>query len=393
MSKKIVVIENTKKKLWRDINLLRDEQGFIKAGSPRFLGLFGRDSLIVAWQLLDYDPLIAKNTLSILTRFQGKKTDFKTEEEPGKILHEYYPKNISNAWWKKYKAKHKWLKKGKKFYMSIDSTPLFLIVLAEYFERTKDRAFILKLWPNVIRAINWIINYGDTDKDGFVDYQKKNPYGLSDQGWKDSGTLGIKPPVAIVEVQGYVFLAFKQIAKLARIFKHKEIADKLLEKSKSLKRNFNQKFWMPKEKYFAIALDKEGQQIKEITSNPGHLLFTGILNKDKERAVVKKLFSTELWTLFGIRTHSTRESDFDFESYHQGSIWPHDNWIIAQGLKKLGYKQEYNKIKNALLKTYQSLGFIPELYSVTLDNQLKEIKKACKPQAWSSGALLELISK
>ena len=393
MSKKIVAIENIKKKLWRDINLLRDEQGFIRAGFPRFLGLFGRDSLITAWQLLDYDPLVARDTLSILAKFQGKKIDFETEEEPGKILHEYYPKNISNAWWKKYKAKHKWLKKGKRFYMSIDSTPLFLIVLAEYYQKTKDRAFVLRLWPNIIKAVNWILNYGDINKDGFVDYQQKNPYGLSDQSWKDSGTLGIKPPVAIVEVQGYVFLAFKQIAKLAKIFKEKKLANELLKESKILKKNLNQKFWMLKERYFALALDGKKQQFKKITSNPGHLLFTGILNKDKERAVVKKLFSTELWSPLGIRTHSTREPDFDFESYHQGSIWPHDNWIIAQGLKKLEYKQEYNKIKNALLKTYQSLDFIPELYGVTPDNQLKEIKRTCKPQAWSSGALLELISK
>jgi len=391
MLKKIIAIENIEKKLWRDINLLRDKQGFIRAGFPRFLGLFGRDSLITAWQLLDYDSLIAKNTLSILAKFQGKKINSETEEEPGKILHEYYPRDISNVWWEKYKARHKWLKKGKRFYMSIDSTPLFLIVLADYYQKTKDRVFILKLWPNIVKAINWIINYGDTNKDGFVDYQQKNPYGLSDQSWKDSGSLGIKPPVAIVEVQGYVFLAFKQIAKLAEIFKDKKLASKLLRKSKILKKNFNQKFWMPKERYFVLALDKKKQQVKKITSNPGHLLFTGILNKDKERAVVKKLFSTELWSPFGIRTHSTREPDFDFKSYHQGSIWPHDNWIIAQGLKKFGYRKGYNRIKNALLRTYQALGFIPELYGVTKDGYLKKIKRACKPQAWSSGALLELI--
>ena len=387
------IMNYVKKELWKNINLLRDKQGFIRAGSPRFLGLFGRDSLIAAWQLLDYDPLVAKDTLLILARFQGRKTDFETEEEPGKILHEYYPKDTSDAWWKKYKAKHKWLKKGEKFYMSIDSTPLFLIVLAEYCQKTKDRAFVLKLWPNIIKAINWIINYGDIDKDGFIEYQQKNPRGLRDQSWKDSGDSGIEPPVAVIEVQGYVFFAFRQIAKLAKIFKDKKLADELLKKSKILKKNLNQKFWMPREKYFTLALNGEKQQVKEITSNPGHLLFTGILNKDKERAVVKKLFSPELWTSFGIRTHSTKSKLFNPLSYHFGSIWPHDNWIIAQGLKKLGYKKEYKRIKNALLRTYQTLGFIPELYGVTKDGQLKEVKRACKLQAWSLGALLELISR
>lgn len=393
MLKKIKDIKNIKKELWKNINLLRDKQGFIKAGSPRFLGLFGRDSLITAWQLLDYDPSIAKNTLSILAKFQGKKINFETEEEPGKILHEYYPKNISSAWWKRYKAKYKWLKKGKRFYMSVDSTPLFLIVLAEYYQKTKDKVLILKLWPNVIKAVNWIINYGDIDKNEFVEYQQKNPYGLKDQSWKDAGDFGIKPPVAMVEVQGYTFLAFKQIIELAKIFKDKKLADELLKKSKILKKNLNQKFWMPKEKYFALALNGEKQQFKEITSNPGHLLFTGILNKDKEKATVKKLFSPELWTPFGIRTHSTKSKLFNPLSYHLGSIWPHDNWIIAQGLKKLGYQKEYNRIKSVLLKAYKILGFIPELYGVTKDGQLKEVKRACRLQAWSLGALLELISR
>ncbi len=197
----------------------------------------------------------------------------------------------------------------------------------------------------------------------------------------------------MIEVQGYVFFAFEQVTKLAKIFKDKKLADKLLEKSKILKKNLNQKFWMSKERYFAFALDGKKQQVKEITSNPGHLLFTEILNKDKEKAVVKKLFSTELWTSFGIRTHSIESKLFDPVSYHLGSIWPHDNWIIAQGLKKLGYKQEYNKVKEALFRAYKKLGLIPELYGIMKDGKLTEIKRACKAQAWSSGALLELISK
>lgn len=380
-----------KKQLLKEIESLKDKKGFIQAGFPKYLGLFGRDSLIVAWQLLDYDSLIAKNTLLVLAELQGKKIDFKTEEEPGKILHEYYPKNTSDDWWKKYKAKSKWLKKGKIFYMSADSTFLFLIILAKYFQKTKDKEFLLKIWPNVKRAINWILDYSDINKDGFFDYQKKNLHGLSNQGWKDSNYLKIKPPVAIVEIQGYAFIALKEIAKLAKIVEDKKLADKLLEKSKVIKEKFNQEFWMEKQKYFALGLNGEKKQIKIITSNPGHLLFTGILNKNKEKAVIKKLFSSDLWTPYGIRTHSVKEPGFNTMSYHKGSIWPHDNWIIAQGLKKLGYKKEYKKVKTSILKAYQELGFIPELYGFS-DNKIRKISNVCYPQAWASSSLYNFLS-
>lgn len=380
-----------KNQLIKEIEDLRDEKGFIKAGFPRFLGLFGRDSLITAWQLLDRDSLIAKNTLLILARLQGKKMDTETEEEIGKILHEYYPKDVSDEWWQEYKAGHKWLKRGKIFYMSADATPLFLIVLAKYFEKTKDKDLILKLWPSVVRALDWIIKYGDINKDGFLDYRQQNPHGLKNQSWKDSGEYRIKAPVAIVEIQGYCYLAFSEIMKIADVLGKKKIVKELEEKIPILKSDFNEKFWMKDKKYFALAIDGGGKQVEKITSNPGHLLFCGICDKEKEELVIKRLFQPDFWTPFGIRTHSMREKDFNPLSYHLGTIWPHDNWMIAQGLKELGYKEEYLKIKKALLKAYEIFGSIPELYIVE-DGKIAKYGGACYPQAWAAGALLNFLT-
>lgn len=379
-----------KKQLLNDTENLKDKKGFIQAGYPRYLALFGRDSLIIAWQLLGYDISIAHNTLLILAKFQGKRLDAITEEEPGKILHEYYPRNTSSKWWKKYKVKYSWLKRGKAFYTSTDSTPLFLILLAKYFQKTKDKKLLLKLWPNAKKATKWILNYSDINKDGFIDYQQKNPKGPPNQSWKDHRGYRIKPPVAMVEIQGYAFLAFKETAKLARVLKDKNTEKRLLKEAKIIKKNFNQKFWMKKEKYFALALDGDKKQVKEITSDPGHLLFTGILDKNKEKFVVRKLFSPELWTPFGIRTYSTKSKFFRPLSYHLGSIWPHDNWIIAQGLKKLGYKKEYKRIKDAIVDAHNQLGYIPELYGF-INGHVVKIPNACYPQAWSSGALYNFL--
>jgi len=371
------------KKLLKEIGSLRDKKGFIRAGRPRFNRLFGRDSLIVSWQLLDFDSEIAKETLKILAEFQGKKINYKREEEPGKILHETQL-NL---------RQHSDNYLPFPYYGSIDSTPLFLILFSFYFKKTKDNKFLKKYWSNILAAINWVINYGDKDGDGFLEYQRKNPRGLFHQGWKDSfkNHLNIQLPVAIVEAQGYQYFAFKKIAKLSRILGDNKLEKALMSRAESLKKNFNEKFWIEEEKYFALALNRKKAQKKTITSNPGHLLFTGIVNKDKVDSFIKRIFKKDIWTPYGIRTHSQGDPDFNPISYHLGSIWPHDNWIIAQGLKKLGFKEEYLKIKKALLRAYQKLGKIPELYSV-IDNKIVEIPGACYPQAWATGALINFLN-
>ena len=388
---------NSLKTLLEDFNsLFHPKEKFIMAGSPCFLGLYGRDSLITSWQFLDYDSKIAKFTLKTLVKFQGKKIDFETCEEPGKILHEYYLRNTPNSWWQKYKRHIKWLKRGRPNYMSLDSTPLFLIVLAEYYKKTKDKKFLQEIWENAKKAVNWMINFGDINKDGFLDFGKRKwKDGLLVQSWKDAaGDLfsSLKNPVAPVEVQGYAYLAFKEMAKLAKIFKKESFSQTLEKKAKILKKNFNQKFWIAESNFFALALDGKGKQKKTITSDPGHLLFTGICDEEKENKIVKRLFKPDLWTIYGIRTHSTLEPDFNPLSYQRGSIWPHDNWLIAEGLKKLGYRKEYRKIKKAILKAFEELKSIPEYYSV-IDKKIIKPKRACYPQAWSAGAVINFLTQ
>jgi glycogen debranching enzyme len=378
------LMENTKKLLLEEIESLKVRQGFLKAGRPRFDRLFGRDSLVVAWQLLDWNPGICKATLEILSKFQGKVINNEREEEPGKILHET-------------DLEKKWHPDGYfpfPYYGSVDSTPLFLIIFSFYFKKTGDKKFLDSHWDNILMALNWMVDYGDKDKDYFLEYQRKNPKGLFHQGWKDGfkNHLKIEPPVAIVEAQGYQFLALKEISELAEMKGDGDLNKRLKERAENLKREFNKKFWMLDLHYFALALDKKKEQRRAITSNPGHLLFTGIIEEDKIDSVVKRLFEKDLFTPFGIRNHSMLELDFDPRSYHLGSVWPHDNWIIAQGLKKLGRQKEYDKIKTAILAVREKIHCSPEFYGV-IDGKitLEMSKKPCSPQAWSTCAIFNFL--
>lgn len=374
-------VQELKEKLQNDIATLRDpEYGYIRGGYPRFMRLFGRDSLIVSEQLLETDPNICRSTLEILSQYQGKKIDDISEEEPGKILHSTDPKQP-------YHEKYPWIPFPN--YSSIDSTPLYLITFGKYVEKTNDQEFLNQHSENIQAAANWLERKIGSDPSGYLRYQRKQEKGqLFHQGWKDGflNHLGIQPPVAIVEAQGYSYLALKEAAKLLNNEKYNQLAEEL-------KKRFNENFWMEDKKYFALALDGANQQRKAITSNPGHLLFTGIIEKDKADSVVKRLFEPDMWTSYGIRTHSTKEPDFDYQSYHLGSVWPHDNWIIAQGLKQLGYQNEYQKVKEGVLAAYKEFGFIPELYAVTPEDKLEEIERACKVQAWASGAALQFLSE
>ena len=390
--------EFLKRKIWLELKKLKDRKGFLNAGLPKYNRLFARDALISAWQLLEKNPGIAQATLEILSQLQGKVINGEREEEPGKIIHET-------------DLKKNWHPEGYfpfPYFGSVDSTPLFLILFSFYYKKTKNKKFLDLHWENILMALNWMEEYGDKDKDFFLEYQRKNPKGLFHQGWKDSfeDHLKIEPPVTLVEVQGYQYLALKEISQLAEIKGDFDLLKKLNERAERLKEEFNKKFWMESldlssslsglkpsfEKYFALALDGQKRQKRAITSNPGHLLFTEIIVKDKTDFVVKRLFQEDLWTNYGIRTHSSKESDFDPKSYHLGSIWPHDNWVISQGLKKLGYQNEYQKIKNAILKAYNDLGFLPEYYGVVNGKIIIDLpQKPNYSQAWSLGALLNFL--
>jgi len=377
-----------KRRLLENIGKLRSSMGYLDAGYPRYNTLFGRDSLISAWQMLKVDPSIARATLQALARYQGKTVNPMAEEEPGKILHEFRFDPKSRA-----ELPH-W---DFPYYGSVDSTPLFIIIASEYFRRTKDEMFLLQIWDNILAAFGWVRDYGDKDEDCYVEYERRNPYGLFHQGWKDGfkDHLKIKPPVAIVEAQGYIYAAYQNLIFLDRELGKNDVTKEALVRSEVLKKKFNEDFWMKKENYFALALDGEKRRRDVVTSNPGHLLFTGIVVQDKIKPLVSRLFQSDLWTPYGIRSHSAKDSDFDSCSYHRGSVWPHDNWIIYKGLRNLGFNLHADQIKKALLRAFRELGKIPELYAVVKDRivDLSQMEGAlANPlQAWSSAGLLEMI--
>jgi len=377
-----------KAQLEGDIKILRDpDYGYIRAGLPRFPAFFGRDSCIISWQLLDFDKRIAAKTIEILSRYQGKKIEAASEEEPGKILHEWHPNP----------AEYKFVPWPLPYYGSIDSTPLFIFLCHLYYEKTTDSGWLEKYWPNIEAALGWCANFGDLDSDLMLEYKGQNHVSLAHlthQGWKDSllNHLDIKPPVELVEVQGYYYAALNAASDLALTLGKETLAQELVQRAVRLKKRFLADFWLAEDRFFALAMEKSRIPIKRITSNPGHLLFSGILDGEERliKALIEKLFSKAMWTPYGIRTHSTENPDFNPMSYHLGSIWPHDNWIIAQGLKRNGYVEEYEKIKEALLSAFEKLDAIPELYTF-VGGKIQKIPVACWPQGWAAGALLNFI--
>ena len=381
-------LAEVRRRLLEDVEKLKSPDGYLNAGLPRYNTLFGRDSLISAWQMLDIDPSIARATLQTLAKHQGKMVKPRAEEEPGKILHEHRFQPESQAelpYW------------DFPYYGSVDSTPLFLFLAGEYFRKTGDKRFLLKIWPNIVASYRWIKDYGDRDKDGYVEYERKTPHGLFHQGWKDSSTdhLKVEPPVAIVEAQGYVFAAYRNLVFLDTELRKGVFLVEACQAAEDLKKKFNEEFWVEENNCFALALDGKKRQIKSVTSNPGHLLFTGIVAQEKKASLVNRLFKPDLWTAYGLRTHSSEEPDFDPHSYHKGSVWPHDNWITYKGLLNLGFSAHASRIKEALLRAYNALGNIPELYvvvddTIALPSQQKGVR-ANSLQAWCSAGLLEMI--
>lgn len=385
--------------LLNELELVKTPEGFLMASSKRFRRLYGRDGCISAWQLLDYDPDIAKNTILELARHQGKRVKTRNEEEPGKIPHE-----ISYDFIDSVKIPHgtrlNWaFLRGYPYYGSIDATFLWLLLIARYYEKTKNKEFLDSIWDNVSRALDWALEYADIDGDNLIEYRQKNKIaGLKHQGWKDgvidTRNLHIKPPVAQVEVQGYAYAALKAFADIYRTVKKDEFEAEILSSTaERLHKRFAETFWMEEEQYFAYALDADKNRVRMITSNPGHLLFTNILDKDQTKAVVNKLFRHDMWTPYGIRTHSTEDPYFSLGAYHRGTIWPHDNWIIHEGLLISGYPQEAERVHQALLKAFDKAGRAYEFWQADLEGNFYVPKKSTAPFAWSVGALLDLSSK
>jgi glycogen debranching enzyme len=374
-----------------DLRMLWKEDGdggYVAAGTPWYNTFFGRDSAITALQTLAYKPEIARHCLRLLARWQGKKSDPWRDEEPGKILHEWRQDEMTVTGELPFSP----------YYGSIDSTPLFLLLASEYYAWTGDLELLRELEPNLRAALHWIDALADTDDDGYIEYEARSAGGLVSQGWKDSpdaiinadGTIA-KPPIALVEVQGYVYAAKKKLAPVFAALGDPELAQQLGRETAQLKRRFNRDFWLEEGNFLALALDGDNRQVAAITSNPGQALWTGIVQRRLAAAVVDVLMRNDMFSGWGIRTLSTTSSRFNPLGYHLGTVWPHDNAIIAMGFKKYGFEDELNEVATALFDAARSFAYyrLPELYAGSpRSTQYTPVPYpvACRPQAWAAGS-------
>lgn len=366
---------------------------FPYAGLPWFAAPFGRDALITALQILPFNQSCARSVLLFLARYQGKRVDPFKDEQPGKIMHELRSGEMANL------REIPFIP----YYGTVDATPLFIMLAGEYFDWTGDEATLRRIWPNIEAALAWIENYGDMDGDGFVEYIRQSPKGLANQGWKDSGDSVshadgrlAQPPIALCEVQGYCYAAWRAAARLAGFLEYHDIENTLIEKANELKRKFNRAFWIPELEFYAMALDRDKQPCRVISSNPGHCLWTEVADREKARAVASRMLSDELFCGWGIRTLGKREVRYNPMSYHNGSVWPFDTALAAAGFKRYGFAEEFNQLATALFEAslYLEGARLPELYCgfdrVPLHGPAL-YPVACTPQAWAAGAVFMLI--
>ncbi|PKM81550.1 MAG: amylo-alpha-1,6-glucosidase [Firmicutes bacterium HGW-Firmicutes-14] len=361
----------------------------LEAGIPWYAAPFGRDSLIAAWQSLIVNPGLAKETLRFLARYQGKEENSWQDEEPGKILHEMRFGEMARSG----ELPHT------PYYGSVDSTLWFIILLADYINWTGDINFFGEMAQPLAQALMWCENYGDMDDDGYIEYRCRSEKGLFNQGWKDSWDAlvdkkGIIPesPFALVEVQAYYYKAMLDAAGIYEQVGQTAAAEGLRKKAEKLRENFNQDFWSVKNGFPVFALDGKKKPLTTIVSNPGHCLFTGILPAERAMRVVDRLMKPDLFSGWGIRTMSADEVPFNPMSYHNGSVWPHDNSIIGFGMRRSGKMNELKLVTDTLFEAsrYFYHGRLPELFcGFTKANGVGPVKYpiACDPQAWSVGAV------
>jgi len=362
--------------------------GYLAAGTPWYDTFFGRDSAIVAMQTLAYKPEITRHSLKMLARWQGKKVDPWRDEEPGKILHEWRQDEMTATGELPFSP----------YYGSIDSTPLFLLLAGEYYAWTADLELLRTLERNLRAALHWIDALADIDGDGYIEYEARSATGLLNQGWKDSpdgiinadGTLA-KPPIALVEVQGIVYAAKKKLAPIFAALGDQELAQQLSREAAQLKRRFNRDFWLQDSNFLALALDGDNHQVAAITSNPGQALWTGIVQRRLASSVADVLMRNDMFSGWGIRTLSAASNRFNPLGYHLGTVWPHDNSIIAMGFKKYGFEDELNEVSTALFDAARSFTHyrLPELYAGSARSiQYTPVPYpvACRPQAWAAGS-------
>ncbi len=363
------------------------------AGIPWFSTPFGRDGLITAWETLWFNPDISRGVLEYLASNQAQEVVVEQDAAPGKILHEVRKGEMTNTGELPFS----------RYYGSADATPFFIMLAGDYLLRTGDTEFIEMLWPRIREALVWIDEYGDIDRDGFVEYERMSAHGLQNQVWKDSfdsvfhsdGSLA-EAPIAACEVQAYVFAARKQAASIGKRLGLEKIAGDLLEQAEDLRKRFELTFWDDRLPGYVLALDREKRPCRVRASNMGHCLFAGISSPDRARIITKALMGNTFFSGWGVRTLARGQPRYNPMAYHNGSIWPHDNAIIAEGMARYGWKAEAGRILEAMyhMSRFTELSRLPELFcgfERRPDQGPTLYPVACSPQAWAAASIFSLL--
>jgi glycogen debranching enzyme len=362
---------------------------YVAAGVPWYTTLFGRDSILTAYESLAFRPALAEEALAVLAARQATEIDDSRDMQPGKILHELRTGEMART----RELPHR------PYYGSVDSTPLWLVLLGATFDWTGDRALVDRYWPNALAALRWIDDYG-TGPDGFVTYERRTPQGLVNQGWKDSSDSirdrqgrTVEAPIALAEVQGYVFDAKRRMARLARMRDEDDLATRLEAEAATLRERFEAAFWLPRERYYAMAIGRDGHVADAISSNPGQALWSELISPERAADVAARLRDADLDSGWGVRTFAAGQPGYNPLGYHTGSVWPHDTGLIVAGLKKYGFHDDASRLSGSIFEAAQHFADfrLPELFCGFDRSRISvpvPYPVACSPQAWAAGAPL-----